>query len=100
MLTRYSGSIKTRVPCSFKCGDLRIQDTRNLAGNPDSPQAVVFLTSIIDATVIITCTTVPYKTGIRLLDVAQNPADGFPARLLVRRRMDHGHPINLMEGTA
>ena len=31
----------------------------------------------------ITCFTVPYKTGIRLLGVALNPADGFPARLLV-----------------
>ena len=30
----------------------------------------------------LTCTTGPYKTGIRLLGVAQNPADGFPARLL------------------
>ena len=30
----------------------------------------------------ITCFTVPYKTGIRLLGVALNPADGFPARLL------------------
>ena len=24
----------------------------------------------------------PYKTGIRLLGVARNPANGFPARLL------------------
>ena len=30
----------------------------------------------------IACTTMPYKTGIRLLGVARNPANGFPARLL------------------
>ena len=30
----------------------------------------------------ITYTTTPYKTGIRLLRVVQNPANGFPARLL------------------
>ena len=29
-----------------------------------------------------TCITVPHKTGIRLIGVAQNPANGFPARLL------------------
>ena len=28
-----------------------------------------------------TCTTVPHKTGLRLLGVARNPANGFPARL-------------------
>ena len=31
---------------------------------------------------LITWTTTPYHTGIRLLSVAQNPANGFPARLL------------------
>ena len=31
----------------------------------------------------ITYTVTPYKTGIRLLGVARNPANGFPARLLV-----------------
>ena len=30
----------------------------------------------------ITYIIIPYKTGIRLLGVAQNPANGFPARLL------------------
>ena len=29
-----------------------------------------------------TCSIMPYMTGIRLLGIAQNPADGFPARLL------------------
>ena len=29
-----------------------------------------------------TCSIMPYTTGIRLLGIAQNPADGFPARLL------------------
>ena len=29
-----------------------------------------------------TCITVPHKTGIRLIGVAQNQANGFPARLL------------------
>ena len=36
----------------------------------------------------LTCTTGPYKTGIRLLGVAQNPADGFPARFLVVTHID------------
>ena len=31
----------------------------------------------------IAYTTMPYKTGLRLLGVARNPANGFPARLLV-----------------
>ena len=31
---------------------------------------------------LITWTTTLYQTGIRLLCVAQNPANGFPARLL------------------
>ena len=30
----------------------------------------------------IAYTTMPYKTGLRLLGVARNPANGFPARLL------------------
>ena len=30
----------------------------------------------------ITYTTMPHKTGIRLIGVARNPANGFPARLL------------------
>ena len=30
----------------------------------------------------ITYTIIPHKTGIRLLGVARNPANGFPARLL------------------
>ena len=29
-----------------------------------------------------TCSIMPYTTGIRLLGIAQNPADSFPARLL------------------
>ena len=33
----------------------------------------------------IAYTTMPYKTGLRLLGVARNPANGFPARLLGRR---------------
>ena len=33
----------------------------------------------------ITCTTMPYKSRIRLLRVAHNPANGFPARLLVAK---------------
>ena len=32
----------------------------------------------------------PYKTGIRLLGVARNPANGFPARLLVGRSYSDG----------
>ena len=59
-------------------------NTRSLAGNPDSPQAVVFLTSIIDEIVGVATDYAdyqPYHTGIRLC-VAQNPANGFPARLL------------------
>ena len=36
---------------------------------------------------LITRTTMPYHTGIRLLCVAQNPANGFPARLLGFRRL-------------
>ena len=32
----------------------------------------------------IAYTTMPYKTGLRLLGVARNPANGFPARLLGR----------------
>ena len=31
--------------------ELRIHPTRTLAGNPDSPQAVVFLASLIDIAV-------------------------------------------------
>ena len=31
----------------------------------------------------IAYTTMPYKTGLGLLGVARNPANGFPARLLV-----------------
>ena len=61
------------------------RDPRNSDGNPDSPQAVVFLTSIIDVTVgllkRITDTIIPHKTGIRLLGVARNPANGFPPDL-------------------
>ena len=34
----------------------------------------------------IAYTTMPYKTGLRLVDVARNPANGFPARLLVLQR--------------
>ena len=34
----------------------------------------------------IAYTTMPYKTGLRLLGVARNPANGFPARLLVLQR--------------
>ena len=33
----------------------------------------------------IAYTTMPYKTGLRLLGVARNPANGFPARLLAQR---------------
>ena len=34
----------------------------------------------------ITDTVIPHKTGIRLSGVARNPANGFPARLLVLQR--------------
>ena len=34
----------------------------------------------------IAYTTMPYKTRLRLLGVARNPANGFPARLLVLQR--------------
>jgi hypothetical protein len=33
----------------------------------------------------IAYTTMPYKTGLGLLGVARNPANGFPARSLGRR---------------
>ena len=38
----------------------------------------------------------PYKTGLRLLGVARNPANGFPARLLGRahRSIDHPDPTD------
>ena len=72
---------------------------RNSDGNPDSPQVVVFLTSIIDiikrlcnvlhtlASFVqrITYTSMSCKTAIRLVGVARNQANGFPARLLGRR---------------
>ena len=32
----------------------------------------------------------PYKTGIRLLGIARNPANGFPARLLGEHRHETG----------
>ena len=60
--------------------------SRSLAGNPGSPQAVVSLTSIYRcnsrALQRITYTVMPYKTVIRLLIVARNPANDFSARLL------------------
>ena len=36
----------------------------------------------------------PYKTGIRLLGVARNPANGFPARLLGRHATERGAPLH------
>ena len=41
----------------------------------------------------IAYTTMPYKTGLRLLGVARNPANGFPARLL-------GAPSEIPAGTS
>ena len=68
---------------------MRRCNTRNLAGNPDSPQAVIFLTSITDVMMglskRIAYTITPYTTVIRLLGVVQNPANGFPARPLGRQ---------------
>ena len=40
-----------------------------------------------------TCTTVPHKTGIRLIGVAQNPANGFPARLLGPHPANYGQTV-------
>ena len=44
-----------------------------------------------------TYTIIPHKTGLRLLGVARNPANGFPARLLARRFLNYQlrflHPI-------
>ena len=38
-----------------------------------------------------------YQTGIRLFCVAQNPANGFPARLLGTglSAMEHNHPLHV-----
>ena len=67
-------------------GRVRHAGARSLAGNPGSPQAVVSLTSIYRcnsrALQRITYTVMPYKTVIRLLIVARNPANDFSARLL------------------
>ena len=67
--------------CSFI-----ITTPRNSDGNPDSPQAVVFLNVDYrcDSWLLkrITYTIIPHKTGIRLLGVARNPDNGFPARPL------------------
>jgi hypothetical protein len=41
---------------------------------------------------------VPHKTGIRLIGVAQNPANGFPARLLGANQMVSGLFINYKTG--
>ena len=41
----------------------------------------------------ITDTIMPYKTIIRLSGVAQNPANGFPARPLVEHYEDKHYPI-------
>ena len=65
--------------------------SRNSDGNPDSPQTVVFLSVAYRCNSgflkRITYTAMPYKTGIRLLGVARNPANGFPARLLARNNV-------------
>ena len=40
----------------------------------------------------------PYHTGIRLLCVAQNPANGFPARLLECQQWRHGMSSVIFQG--
>ena len=44
-------TVRKMLAYSVPPGYRRQSPPRNLAGNPDSPQAVVFLTSIIDETV-------------------------------------------------
>ena len=36
----------------------------------------------------------PYKTGLRLLGVARNPANGFPARLLAHQLFEAAERVN------
>ena len=44
-----SGLLTRRIPHrEYYYNELQLHHTRNLAGNPDSPQAVIFLTSITD----------------------------------------------------
>ena len=40
----------------------------------------------------------PYKTGIRLLGVARNPANGFPARLLGMQRAEVAYAATTRQG--
>ena len=37
----------------------------------------------------------PYKTGLRLLGVARNPANGFPARLLGEGYIGHSGRVGM-----
>ena len=38
----------------------------------------------------------PYKTAIRLVGVARNPANGFPARLLVQATHDKQYDVAII----
>ena len=66
--------------------DLARNLPRNVAGNPDFPPSRRLLNVVCRCSSgflkRITYTIMPYKTGIRLIGVARNPANGFPAKLL------------------
>ena len=42
----------------------------------------------------------PYKTGLRLLGVARNPANGFPARLLGEGFTGHSGRVGMAQDLA
>ena len=56
-LTALSAALRTSViPLGpFRFSRVSSPWTRNLAGNPDSPQTVVFITSIIDVIHVLLC---------------------------------------------